>query len=138
MNYFETKARFENNEGKVITETYLVKATDFAQAESMLAIAVGARGAYTAEAVRKVKYLQLFVDGDSQKYYKSKVGFIALDERAGIYKKKYVQMLVQADDIESAVKRIEKGMADTLSDYEISSVSEVPYMGYIENLSKSK
>lgn len=142
MSWFETKATFEkeiNQSGKMkkVTELYLIDAETFTDAEAKLAEIMQGRGAYIAQAVRKVKYYDVFMDNKSERFYKSKVGFISLDERAGMEKNKYVQMLVQADDIEEALEGIKKGMSDTMSDYEIASIAETAYMDVVPYLIKA-
>ena len=37
-------------------------------------------------------------------------------------------MLIQASDLRDAVKRLDKGMEGTMTDYEIASIAETPIM----------
>ena len=86
------------------------------------------RGSYIVDSVRKVRLYELFLDDKSERYYKSKVGFITLDEKAGVEKRKFVQIIVQADDLGEALDNLHKGMKDTLGDYEVASITETTYM----------
>ncbi|MDN4754555.1 DUF4494 domain-containing protein [Porphyromonadaceae bacterium W3.11] len=133
MSWFDCKITYEkevNQSGKMrkVSESYLVDAETFTDAEARMVELMSSRGAFIMDSVKKVRMYEIFLDHKSQRFYKSKVGFISLDEKAGVEKKKYVQMLVQADDIEEALEGIKKGMADTMSDYEIASIVETTYM----------
>lgn len=130
MNWFETKATFEKDDnGRIrkVTETYLIDAETFAEAEEKLAELMQGRGAFTAEAVKKVKLYDLYLNHKSFRYYRAKVGFITLDEKAGLEKKKYVHFIIEADDIQHALDNLQNSMQDTLGEYEVASVSETPY-----------
>lgn len=133
MSWFDCKITYEkeiNQAGKMrkVSESYLVDAETFTDAEARMAEEMSSRGPYIMDSVKKVRLYELFLDHKSQRFYKAKVGFISLDEKAGVEKKKFVQMLVQADDIEEALAGITKGMANTMSDYEIASIAETTYM----------
>ncbi|MDO5036438.1 MAG: DUF4494 domain-containing protein [Porphyromonas sp.] len=133
MSWFECKITYEkeiNADGKMrkVKESYLVDAESFTEAEARMAEEMEGRGAFIMDSVKKVRLYELFLDHKSQRFYKAKVGFITLDEKAGEEKKKYVQMLVQADDLELALEGLHKGMEGTLSDYEIASIAETVYM----------
>lgn len=133
MSWFDCKITFEkevNADGKVrrVSESYLVDAETFTEAEARMAEEMEGRGAYIMDSVRKIRLYELFLDHKSERFYKAKVGFISLDEKAGVEKRKFVQMLVQANDIEQALQGINEGMADTLSDYEIAAITETIYM----------
>ena len=65
---------------------------------------------------------------DDNETKKVKVGFITLDEKAGVEKRKFVQIIVQADDLDEALENLHKGMKDTLGDYEVASITETTYM----------
>lgn len=133
MSWFDCKITYEkeiNQAGKMrkVSESYLVDAETFTDAEARMAEMMSSRGPYIMDSVKKVRLSELFLDDKSQKFYKAKVGFISLDEKAGVEKKKFVQMLIQADDIEEALAGINKNMAKGMSDYEIASITETTYM----------
>lgn len=133
MSWFDCKITYEkevNQSGKMrkVSESYVVDAETFTDAEARIVELMESRGPFIMDSVKKIRLYELFLDHKSQRFYKSKVGFISLDEKAGVEKKKYVQMLVQADDIEEALEGIKKGMANTMSDYEIASITETVYM----------
>lgn len=132
-NWFEAKITYEkevNQEGmmKKVSESYLLDAVSFTEAEVRIAEQIESRGSFVLNNLRKVRYAEVFLNHKGDRFYKAKVGFITLDEKAGVEKKKYVQMLVQANDIQDALDGINKGMHGTLADYEIASIQETTLM----------
>lgn len=133
MSWFECKITYDKEisaDGKLkkVSESYLLDAETFTDAEARMTELMESRGAFTMDTVKKVRLAELFLDDKSERFYKAKVGFISLDEKAGVEKKKYVQMLVQADNFREALDNLNKGMKDTLADYEIAQLQETPIM----------
>lgn len=133
MSWFECKITYDKEisaEGKLrkVSESYLLDAETFTDAEARMTELMESRGAFTMDTVKKVRLSELFLDDKSERFYKAKVGFISLDEKAGVEKKKYVQMLVQADNFREALDNLNKGMKDTLADYEIAQLQETTIM----------
>lgn len=133
MSWFECKITYDkeiNADGKMkkVSEVYLLDAETFTDAEARMTELMESRGAFTMDSVKKVRYAELFLDDKSERFYKAKVGFITLDEKAGVEKKKYSQMLIQANDFSDACDNLLKGMKDTLADYEIAAIQETPIM----------
>lgn len=143
MSWFDCKITYEKEVGqdgnvKKVSESYLLDAETFTEAEARIADEMKGRGAFIVDSVKKIRLYELFLDNKSERFYKAKVGFISLDEKAGVEKKKFVQMLVQANDIEEAIDGIHKGMKDNLSDYEIASITETSYMDVFPYQVKTK
>ena len=135
-NWFEAKITYEkevNQEGmmKKVSESYLLDAVSFTEAEVRIAEQIESRGSFVLNNLRKVRYAEVFLNDKGDRFYKAKVGFITLDEKAGVEKKKYVQMLDQANDIQDALDGINKGMHGTLADYEIASIQETTLMDVV-------
>ena len=137
MSWFNCKVSYEKlvvESGKMrkVSEAYLVNAEDFTEVETLMAKFLKGRGPYVVGSVSKIRLYELFLDNKSERYYKCKVGFITLNEKAGVEKKKYEQFFVQADDIDLALKSLHKGMKDTLADYEVASVVETDCIDIVE------
>lgn len=133
MSWFECKLTYDkevNHEGKIkkTTESYLVDAESFTEAEARMTEYVESRGTFVMDNIRKVRIAEVFLDEQGDRFYKAKVGFITLDEKSGTEKKKYALMIVQATDLDSAIERFRKGMSGTLSDYELAAISETTLM----------
>lgn len=132
--WFECKVRYErtleNGLIKKVTETYLVEALSFTEAERrfMEEIEPFMSGEYQVTDIKRAKIAELLEtdEDEADRLFKAKVAFITLDEKSGAEKKSNQNMLVQASDLRDAVKRLDKGMAGTMADYEISSVTETP------------
>ncbi len=134
--WFECKVRYEktleNGLVKKVTESYLVDALSFTEAERRFLeeIEPFMSGEFQVTDIKRAKYAELFeTDEDAaDRWFKAKVAFITLDEKSGAEKKSSQNMLVKASDLRDAVKRLDKGMEGTMADYEISSVAETPVM----------
>ncbi|MDO5488918.1 MAG: DUF4494 domain-containing protein [Bacteroidaceae bacterium] len=136
MEWFECKVRYdktmENGLSKQVTETYLVDALSFTEAERRFIeeIEPFMGGEFTVTDIRRTKIAELFEsnDGLADRWFKCKVAFITLDEKTGAEKRANQMMMVQAIDLRDAVKALDKAMEGTLGDYVIVSVAESPVM----------
>lgn len=136
MEWFECKVRYdktmENGLTKPVTESYLVDALSFTEAESRFLeeIEPFMSGEYMVTDIKRAKIAELFesIDGQADKWFKCKVAFITLDEKSGVEKRSNQMMMVQATDLRDAVKSLDKNMEGTLGDYVIVSVTETPIM----------
>lgn len=132
--WFECKVRYdkmmENGTVKKVNEPYLVDALTFTEAESRIieSISPYISGEFTISAVKKTKISEIFFDDNSDKYFMVKANFITLDEKSGAEKKSASFMLVQANDLEEALKKFNEGMKGTISDYEVASIAETPIL----------
>jgi len=133
-NWFECKIKYEKTaeEGKIVkvTETYLVDALSFTEAEARITEEMKPfiSGEFIVSAIRRVKINELFPNENGDKWYRAKVNFIALDEEKGIERKTPCMMLVQANDTNDANSGIIEGMKETMADYEIASITETLIM----------
>ena len=75
-----------------------------------------------------------FSDADADdKWYKSRLQFITIDEKTEKEKRSTVTYLVQAGSVPAAVKHIEEVMGGTLIDYVIVSIQETQIMDVFEH-----
>lgn len=129
-NWYECKVKFEktleNGIQKKVTETYLVDAMSFTEAENRIIeeMTPYISGEFEVTAVKKNRISELFADPEGDRWYRAKVMFVTLDEKSGNEKKSPSTMLVQAKDFQMAVKNLEDGMKGTMSDWEINTISE--------------
>lgn len=133
--WFECKIRYdkmsETGVLKRVTETYLVDALDFAEAERRFIEEMEPymSGEYEVADIRKLKAAELFESQVADdRWYKARVAFISLDEKTGQEKLTKCDMLVQGPDLVRAVQNLEKGMEGTLGDYVLIGISEVPIL----------
>lgn len=134
QNWFECKVSFEktaeNGMQKRVTESYLVDALSFTEAEARIIEEMKPfiSGEFTVSAVGRKKLSEIFFNENGDRFYKIKVYFITLDEKSGAEKKTAVQMLAQASNLKEAISVLEDGMKGTLTDYTIASVTETQIM----------
>ncbi len=134
---FECKVRYEKtmDDGltKRVTETYIVEALSFTEAEARFTEEIEpfvARVEYEISDIRKARISDLIEskDGNDDRWYKAKVAFLSLDEKTGQEKRTNNTMLVQAADIKIAIKNLDSYMAGSMADYIVTSIAESPIM----------
>lgn len=132
-NYFETKVTFdkmlENGTVKKTTDSYLVDALSFTEAEARTIEEVTPfiSGDFTVRACKRTKIAEIFNLG-ADRYWLVKVAFIAIDEKTATEKRTISQILVGAMDFANAIEEFNEGMKGTMADFEIVSLSETPIM----------
>ena len=130
--WFECKVSYERagEEGKQtkVKESYLVDALSFTEAESRIIEEMRpfASGEFNVTDIRRARFYETFLDENGDRYYKAKVNMITFDEKSDKEKKTAKQMLVQASSIQGAIDALDKGMKETLADYEIAAMAETP------------
>ena len=100
--WFECKIRYDKTmeDGKIkkVTETYMVDALTFTEAEKRFLEEVGPylSGDYEVSDIKKAKIAELIesVDGNDDRWYKAKVAFITLDEKTAVEKRTNQTMLI--------------------------------------------
>lgn len=127
--YFECSVRYdktlENGSVKRSTEKYLVDAVSFTEAEATIIDQLSPRigGEFTIPSIKKTKIAEIF-NRDADKFFLAKAAFFSIDEKTGAERKALSQMLVGGSDYDDAKTCFEEGMQDTLSDFELLSLSE--------------
>jgi hypothetical protein len=122
----------ENGMNKRVTESYLVDAISFTEAEARIIeeITPFISGEFTIADIKRADYNELFFSdkNETDHWFKCKLFFVTFDEKSGIEKKTATQILVQATDLRDAVKKLDEGMKGTMADYQIASVTETTIM----------
>ena len=142
--WFETIVRYdrvmESGETKKVSETYVVDAITFGEAEESIAEIANsyATSEYEIKNINPAPYSEIFFsDRDTDdKYYRVKLAFITIDERTQKEKKSKVTYLVQAGSLEQARKNTEEVMNGTMIDYEFVSVIETKILDVFEQEGK--
>ena len=138
--WFECKIQYEKTmeDGlqKKVTETYTIDALSFTEAEQRIMEELSAyiSGEFDIKDIKIAPYKEIFfADQDlADKWYKTKLEFITIDEKTAKEKKSAVNYLVNAGTLNGAVKNIEEVMGGTMIDYVIASVSETKLMDVFE------
>lgn len=142
--WFETIVRYdkvmESGETKKVSDTYVVDAITFGEAEESIAEEMKPymSGDFDIKNINPAPYSEIFFsDNDTDdKYYKVKLAFITIDEKTQKEKKSKVTYLVQAGSLEQARKNTEEVMKGTMIDYEFVSVTETKILDVFEKKSK--
>ena len=77
-------------------------------------------------------------NGNDDRWYKAKLQFITLDEKSGKEKRSNVNYLVQAANMNGAIKNIDTVMGGTMIDYVIANISETRIMDVYEHNAPKK
>lgn len=141
--WFTTKIKYDKTmeDGliKRTSEVYMVEALTFAEAEQRIIREMEPfiSGEFEVAELKKTKLAELFESNDSlaDKWFSAKVAFITLDEKTGAEKQTVSPMMVQAIDTSDALKNLQNGMADTMGEWVIKSLTETKVMDvYHEDL----
>lgn len=138
--WFECKVRYvkttEDGIQKKVTETYVVDALTFSEAESRIIEEMShfVSGELEVTFLKIAQYKEIFFDNDNvaDKWYKAKLAFITIDEKTDKQKKTTIYNLVNASSINTAIVKIDEIMASTMIDYLTCNVSETNIMDVFE------
>ena len=144
--WFECKVRYEKTmeDGmpKKVVEIYIVDALSFSEAEERIMEEMSSyvSGEIDIVDLKIAQYKEIFfADSDlADKWYKAKLAFITIDEKTDKEKKTSVFYLVNAGNINSAIKNIDEVMGGTMIDYQTLNVSETNIMDVFEYKKKEK
>ena len=139
--WFEVKLRYdkvhEDGYEKKVTESYVVEALSFGEAEKT---AIESLGGYVSGEIQVVninpmKFREVFFNEQEScdRYYKAILQFITIDEQTEREKHTQVYYLVQASSFDNCKDSIRTIMDGTMIDYQIASVSETKVIDVIEH-----
>lgn len=137
--WFECKVRYEKTgeDGmpRKVTETYVVDAMSFGEAESRILNEIFVSGEPEIVDLKIAAYKEVFFsDNDlADKWYNARLAFITIDEKTSKEKKTGVCYLVNAGNINTAIKGIDEIMSGTMIDYQTCNVSETRIMDVFGN-----
>lgn len=139
--WFECKIRYEktmeDGTQKKVTETYTVDALSFTEAEASIMEEMSAyiSGEFEVRDIKKAAYGEVFFSDSpsADRWYKTKLQFITIDEKTEKEKRSNVNYLVHAESLPQAVKSIDEVMGGTMVDYVIASVAETQIMDVFEH-----
>ena len=144
--WFECKVRYEktgeDGTPRKVTETYVVDALSFSEAESriMEEMSRWVSGELEIADLKIAQYKEIFfADSDmSDKWYKAKLAFITIDEKTDKEKKTSVYYLVNAGNINSALKNVDEIMSGTMIDYQTCNLTETQIIDVFEYKKKTE
>ena len=138
--WFEAKIRYEKTmeDGclKKVTETYVIDALSFGEAEKRILEEMGSyvSGKIDVCGLKIAPYKEIFfADSDmADRWYVAKLAFITIDEKTDKEKKTRACYLVNAGNINAAIKNIGEVMVGTMIDYDTLNVSETQILDVFE------
>jgi len=139
--WFECKIRYEktleDGSQKKVTELYTVDALSFTEAEASITEEMSSyiSGEFEVRDIKKAAYGEKFFSDapSADRWYKTKLQFITIDDKTEKEKRSNVNYLVHAATLEQAVKSIDEVMGGTMIDYVIASVAETQIMDVFEH-----
>ena len=142
-NYFLCKVRYsktlENGLQKKVTESYLVYALSFTEAEARIIEEMKPfiSGEFSIADISRYPISELFLNENGDRFYRATIAFITLDERSGSERKTKVNMLCQSSDLQSAKDALTEEMKGTLADFDIIGVKETAIVEFLPYSSTS-
>ena len=130
VTWYECKVKYkkthETGEQKITTDTYLLDAVSYTEAEARITEEMKT---YTSEDfrimnIKVANFSEVHPFENSDRWFKSKVSLIAHDEESGKEKKTNIYLLVQGNDVKEAFENTTTAMAETMGDYTIPSITE--------------
>lgn len=142
--WFECVVRYERQQEdgitKKVTESYIVDALSFAEAEARITEEMQAyiSGEFEVKNINPCPFSEIFFSDQAtdDRWYKARLAFITFDEKTEKEKLSYVYYLVQGDTFDRAKAYITQVMSSTMFDYVIKSVNETKYIDVFEHTVK--
>lgn len=139
--WFECKIRYEktmeDGSQKKVTELYVVDALSFTEAEASIIEEMSSyiSGEFEVKDIKKAAYGEIFFSDSpsADRWYKTKLQFITIDDKTEKEKKSNVNYLVHGSTLPGAVKSIDEVMGGTMIDYVIASIAETQIMDAFEH-----
>ena len=138
--WFECKIQYEKTmeDGlqKKVVETYTIDALSFTEAEQRIMEEMSSyiSGEFNIKDIKIAPYKEIFFSDEdmADRWYKTKLQFITIDEKTEKEQRSTVNYLVNAGTLNGAVRNIDEVMGGTMIDYVIASVAETTLMDVFE------
>ena len=127
--WFESKVQYikvdESGNERKVTENYILDAVSFTDAETRMIKAMQemVKGDFSVTNIKKSNVGEIFSYPQGEWWFKAAVHIVTIDEEAGREKKIRTYYLVQADDIEQAIKRLDESLNYLVVPYIITSMA---------------
>jgi hypothetical protein len=116
----------ENGCERKVSETYLLDAVSFTEAEARIykELQTMISGEFVVKKIAQTNLTEIIPSENGGRYYKAKVTFITIDEVLGKEKRVANMLLVEAENIKKAYDSIIEAMNGMMADFEITSIAE--------------
>ena len=128
--WFECTAKYikmdENGHEKKASETYMLDAISFTEAESRIykELEKMVSGEFSVHKIAKTRISEIIPSDFGDRWYKARVAFITIDEETGKEKRVAQSILVFSGDIKSAFDQINQSMQGMMVDFVITGIAE--------------
>lgn len=120
---------------KPVTDTYIVDALSFTEAEARTVEYVQPyiSGEFTVTDIKRVKVAELWeAPAGGDYWFEAQLEFITIDEKTASEKRTKNRVLVQADNLQQAMQAVADNMKGSMADYEAASLKKTPIVEYIK------
>lgn len=130
--WFECTAKYskmdENGREKKVSETYLLDAISFTEAETRIykELVTMVSGEFSVTRISRTNLAEIIPSEVGDRWYKAKVTFITFDEENGKEKRVSQYVLVFSNTVRNAYDQIIEAMKGMMADFEISGITESP------------
>lgn len=139
--WFETKVRYdktmEDGNQKKVTETYIVDALSFGEAEARITKEMlhYISGEFEVKTITPTPYGEIWFSDSAtdDHFYLVKLDFITIDEKTDKEKRSTVPYLVQAGSLDGARINAEVVMGGSMVDYVFKSIKETSILDIFEH-----
>ena len=134
---FEVKIKYEKTQDdgkeKRVTETYLLGALSFTEAEAKITdqMLPYISGEYEIANIKRAPYHEVHINDNGGWIYKARVLIITTTESGGI-KTSPRTILFNAEDFKAAPVRLAEIMAGTMIDFRLTGITETPILDYFK------
>lgn len=132
--FFEAKVKYrktaDGGEQKLVTESYLLDALSYTEAEAKTIEEVSAyiSGEFKLSSLRVTNYAEVHSFENSDRWFKSKVSLMVYDENSGKEKRTNIYLLIQANNAKEAYDNTIIAMKNSMGDFSITAISETNLM----------
>jgi len=128
----------EEGSQKVITESYLIDAISFTEAESRIneKMSEFISEEFIVSNIKLTNISEVHSFDNSERWFKVKVTLIAFDEATGKEQKSNFYLLAEANDAKDAYTKTVEIMKTTMSDYSIPAITETKIIEVFPFISK--
>jgi hypothetical protein len=134
MSWYQGKVAYyveqENGSLKSITDTYLLDAVSFTDAEARLYEIMQEQKIpdHAVKAIGPRKFSDVFDDESSEKFWQAKMVYMSLNEASGKEKRIVNNVLVRANELKDAYEKLIEYHKTVLIPYEIEALALTPIL----------
>jgi hypothetical protein len=128
--FFEVTVKYskmgENGQEKRVTETYLIDAVNFSEAETRIYLELEkmVSGEFKVMKIQRTNLSEIIPSDMGDRWYRVKVTFITFDESSGKEKRVSQMVLAYAETPKLANDLVIEAMKGMMADFEITAISE--------------